>query len=158
MYDFPKLLLRSGNIWSTTSHAHSPGSISTPMALANWAIDLSNLDGGAINTSRLFINEASSDVGIEYRAHVIPGRYDVHLFWSESAETAINSLGQGVRLYSVYLNEEKVLCNWSAAAAAGIGTGDPRIACAAALDKAATRAFQLDVNGLEGEDYGVLRI
>ena len=121
-------------------------------------IDLSNLDGGAINTSRLFINEASSDVGIEYRAHVVPGRYDVHLFWSESAETAINSLGQGVRLYSVYLNEEKVLCNWSAAAAAGIGTGDPRIACAAALDKAATRAFQLDVAGIDGEDYGILRI
>ena len=121
-------------------------------------IDLSNLEGAAINTSRLFINDAWSAAGVEYRAHVVPGRYDVHLFWSESSHEAANSLGQGTKLYSVYLNDEKVLCNWSAAAAAGIGSGDPRTACAAALDKAVARAFELDVNALEEEEYGILRI
>ena len=121
-------------------------------------IDLSNLDGGGINTSRLFINDAWSTIGVEYRAHVIPGRYDVSLFWSENFQGAINSFGQGTKLCSVYLNDEKVLCNWSAAAAAGSGSGDPRIACAAALDKAVMRSFQLDVDRLEGEEYGILRI
>ena len=121
-------------------------------------VDLSGIEGAGINTSRLFLNDAWSTIGVEYQAQVLPGRYDVNLFWSENFLGAVNSLGQGTKLYSVYLNDERVLCNWSAAAAAGTGSGDPRTPCAAILNKAVRRVFQVDVAAVDDEDYGLLRV
>ncbi len=118
-------------------------------------IDLSRIGGGDENVQRLFKSETRSRESIHYRAVVEPARYRVVLYFAESSPEAVNGLGQGIRLVNVSLNNEKVLCNWSAAAAAGGGM--PWDPCTAVLDTAIARTFELDVPG-EGGGPGTLDI
>jgi hypothetical protein len=110
-------------------------------------IDVSSIAGAGAETAKLFIDDAWSTTAVEYRAEVVPGRYDVSLFWAENFNGAINGAGQGTKLYDVYINGTKVLCNWSAASAAGSPTesGDPNITCNAVLDTGIRRNFSVSV-------------
>ncbi len=118
-------------------------------------IDLTQMEGGGAGVQQLFASETRSPGSIHYRALVERGRYEVTLYFAESSPAAVNGLGQGTRLVNVLLNNVRVLCNWSAAAAAGGGTAwDPRTAV---LDTAIARTFELDVPD-DGEGPGTLDI
>ncbi len=107
-------------------------------------IDVSQIPGAGEDAKRLFATETRSHDRIHYRARVVPGRYEVTLYFAESSLEAVNGLGQGTRLVNALINGEKVLCNWSAAAAAG--GGEPGAPCTAVIDTAVSRTYELDVS------------
>ena len=83
-------------------------------------VDAAGIAGAGDETGKLFAADTrSKDSDVHYRVLVVPGRYRVTLYFAESSGDAVDGLGRGRRLISVSLNDEKVLCNWSAAAAAG---------------------------------------
>ncbi len=131
-------------------------------------IDTSNIPGlpdPAPLTEQLMIELAWSIISVRYRAEVIPGKYEVKLYWAEHILSAVNSFGQAVKLNDVYLNGERVLCNWSAAAAAGSPTGSGKSTelCAGKVDTAVQRTFTINVPEFSddqgvGQGYGVLDV
>ena len=122
-------------------------------------ITTSQIPGAGAETAKLFIDDAWSTKAVHYRGELVPGRYDVSLFWSENFAGAIDGAGRGTKLYDVYLNGTRVLCNWSAASAAGspTGSGDSSVTCIAVIDTAIRRTFSVDVPD-GGSGFGTLDI
>src|SRR4029450_8092290 len=102
---------------------------------------VSEIPGAGAQTAKVFADDAWSTTGVHYQARVVPGRYDVSLYWAENFAGAIDGVGRGTKLFNVYLDGAKVLCNWSAASAAGsvTGSGDPSVTCTAVLHTAIRR-------------------
>ena len=123
-------------------------------------VRVTRIPGARSRTAELFSTSAfssretvPSDLGIppperlHYRALVLPGRYEVTLYFAEGSPDAVSGTGGGARAIDVSLNGEKVLGNWSAASAAGspAASGNPQVLCGAALNVAIARKFSLDV-------------
>ena len=82
---------------------------------------------------------------VAYKANVVPGRYEVRLYWSD-ASGAVDASGQSLRLFDVCVNFRDVLTRFSPATAAAKEGGDPRQPpCNATFDAAICRRFELDV-------------
>ena len=127
-------------------------------------MDVSKITGAGAETAKLFATGAWSTTGVIYRAEVTPGKYEVNLYWAEHYAPVINAAGQGTRIMDVSLNvndteENKVLCGWSAASAAGsaTGSGDPRAPCTGVTNTAIVRTFQVNVPD-GGDGFGILSI
>ncbi len=122
-------------------------------------IDVSQIQNAGSETAKLFATNTWSPEALHYQARVVPGRYDVTLYFAEDSLDAVNFLGQGTRIVNVSLNGERVLCYWSAASAAGnpTGSGNPRTPCIAVIDTAIARTFSLDVPD-GGNSTGMLNI
>lgn len=152
-FDLPVTLSRFGRVFGR-KHFRRGGPIRD---LDVQAIDVTGIPGAGDETRELFATEALASTEVRYGAHVEPGRYEVTLYWAESSAEAVNDQGQGVRIFDVYLNDNRVLCNWSAAAAAGPeGGGDPT-AFSAAILKALERTFSLDIPDT-GAGFGALDV
>lgn len=136
-------------------------------------VDTTRIAGAAVKAAEILSTYSVCPAGLHYRALVEPGRYEVTLYFAEGNPEAISGLGEGRRIVDVTLNGEKVLCNWSAASAAGAetpggepGSGDPLVTCTenfggALLDTAIARTFSLTVgddNPEDGADAGTLEI
>ncbi|MGQ9590874.1 MAG: hypothetical protein ACUVYA_11330 [Planctomycetota bacterium] len=123
-------------------------------------IDVSKIPGAGPETAKVLADDAWSTSAVEYRADVVPGRYEVSFYWAENYAPAIDLAGRGTKLYDVYVNGERVFCNWSAAVAAGspTGSGDPGQACAGRLDTGVVRKVIVDVPAEPGETYGILSV
>jgi hypothetical protein len=89
----------------------------------------------------LYQSEASSRKEILYRYNVLPGRYEVTLYFAENCPCGIDRDGRGTRRYDVLLGESEALLFFSPAEAAGKALGS----CTALLSTAITRTFLLDV-------------
>lgn len=87
----------------------------------------------------VFATEVSSPVGLRYLERVVPGRYDVRLFWAEPRPVGFGTL-PAERRFDVEVQGAPVLRFFSPARAAAADLG----ACGAACETAVAREFSVD--------------
>jgi hypothetical protein len=122
------------------------------------SIDVTQISGAGPLTEDVLQASRSDGAGMRYLAEVIPDlRYRVSLYFAENSPQAITPDGRGDRPLHVSLNGERVLTNWSAAAAAGNGIGDPTIPCGARLNTAVRIDYEVDAPNT-GKGSGLLTI
>ncbi len=121
------------------------------------AIDVLELPNAGTAMEEILRSVAWSTSKVHYQAPVEPGRYDVTLYWAEDCTCARGPNGEGTKIFDVYLGEERVLCNWSAASYAGTGSGDPNVSCSAVLDKGIALRYSVEVADT-GDGAGLLEI
>ncbi len=123
-------------------------------------LDLNPVVGAGRAAEELFATNAASASSVAYRGRVEPGRYEVKLYFAAHDRDALMDSGQSGQIFDAFLGDERVLCNWSPASAAGSPTGSGLYAerCTARLDTGIVRTFSADVTAIDGAADGHLDI